>query len=974
MRLTLLLSLLLAAVVQPSAYRQGMILYENGMYGSARTVFESVQGDPLCEGYVVLCALKMRSDDCPVLLSSYRSRYSSSSLSRAISFENALRLFDMGEYSESFTDFEAVGLKAVPPGKEAEYTFKRGYCLYRADRYDEALSEFMKLDSDFSSDYSAPARYLSGLITYGRSEFVTAENWFLKTIKDPRFEDLSRYYVIDCEFNQKHYEYVTEKGSELFPTLSGTRRERLARMLSESYLVTGNNQAAREYYEVSSKKDMARSDYFYAGSVMYGVNDYAEAIDNFLKMTDRSDSLGQIANYHMANSYLRLKNKVAAMNAFGDAAAVEFDPVITEDAYFNYAKLAFDLNKDTSGFTGYMKRWSTGKRGEQIYGYMALAALYDRDYAGAVEIYDRFDELDGDMRLNYAKANYLRAVQLINGGSWRDAVPFLRASAYYIPKYDKFNQLSRYWLAEAFFRTDDYAEARKYFVDLYNASSLQNVPEGQFLSYNVAYCFLNEKDWDFAAKWFDICISSGPESVRKDAMMRRADCDFVSRDYKAAVESYGRLIQEFGIADDIYPAYRQALSYGLSGDSKKKMSVLQSISDVDSGLAFRDDAMYELGRIQMELKHHNDAVATFKKLHSTTENPEFRARALIGLGMVNRNVSNYTKALEYYKEVVSSLPGSEYADDALLSIESIYQKLKEPQKYLEYLEENSLSGDESDREGMYFNTAEKIYLAGNYSQAIAFIDKYMDMFPEGKGKPQLMFYYAESFAALGNKEKACEAYRTAALYASSSFAEKARLNYAGLSYELERYDEALRSYTELSRSAVLEPNRQASCVGMMRSAFKAKDYSVAASSAAVVQEMESCTGSLETETEYILAKSCMALSKREQALSIFRKLSLKPNTPQGAEARYILLQDAFDKGEFESVEKMVYEYSENAGDQSYWLAKSYLLLGDSFLERGNTAQARATFESIRDGYEPQDGSVDDITEGVRSRLEKIDDK
>ena len=58
---------------------------------------------------------------------------------------------------------------------------------------------------------------------------------------------------------------------------------------------------------------------------------------------------------------------------------------------------------------------------------VALAALVDKDYAGAVAAYDNIDELTPDMRNNYTKANFLRGEQLFASGSYRDAAPFFRA-------------------------------------------------------------------------------------------------------------------------------------------------------------------------------------------------------------------------------------------------------------------------------------------------------------------------------------------------------------------------------------------------------------------------------------------------------------------------------------------------------------------------------------------------------------------
>ena len=48
--------------------REAVRLYENGMYGQARTLFESLSGDPLSEGYTVLCAMKQRAADYPELV------------------------------------------------------------------------------------------------------------------------------------------------------------------------------------------------------------------------------------------------------------------------------------------------------------------------------------------------------------------------------------------------------------------------------------------------------------------------------------------------------------------------------------------------------------------------------------------------------------------------------------------------------------------------------------------------------------------------------------------------------------------------------------------------------------------------------------------------------------------------------------------------------------------------------------------
>ena len=56
----------------------------------------------------------------------------------------------------------------------------------------------------------------------------------------------------------------------------------------------------------------------------------------------------------------------------------------------------------------------------------------------------------------------------------------------------------------------------------------------------------------------------------------------------------------------------------------------------------------------------------------------------------------------------------------------------------------------------------------------------------------------------------------------------------------------------------------------------------------------------------------------------------------------------------------------------YWLAKSFIVLGDSFVDLNNLLQAKATFESIRDGYKPTHEG-DDIMDNLRIRLTKLEE-
>ena len=110
-------------------------------------------------------------------------------------------------------------------------------------------------------------------------------------------------------------------------------------------------------------------------------------------------------------------------------------------------------------------------------------------------------------------------------------MPYLKAAAYYLDKSDEFGQLCRYSLANTYYIIDDYKDALNVYNDLYNLSALYGRSEGALLSYNIAYCFFKQGDYSNSARWFDTYIGSGDGIARKDALIRRADCDLASKNY-----------------------------------------------------------------------------------------------------------------------------------------------------------------------------------------------------------------------------------------------------------------------------------------------------------------------------------------------------------------------------------------------------------------------------------------------------------
>lgn len=959
---------------QDKTFREALGLYENGMYFQAKTIFDKIS-DPQAVGYSVLCDAVMKSKGYETLIGRYAAQYPSSGLLSKLYWQHAMNLFDEGEYGQSREYLSMIEQKSLGRKDFAEYLYKCAYCDFKAGKTEDAFFGFRRVDSFPLNDYSAPSRYAAGYILYDERNFSEALNWFEKSAKDPRFEEVSNYYIMECHYMMKDYAYVTEHGASMYEKVPQERKAHVARIISESYLVGGDAQSAKAYYDkTGGQGGKERGDYFYAGTLMYTVHDYQSAIDNYSLMTERTDSIGQVANYNMAYSYIQTKNKVAALQAFKDASQQEYDPELTEDAFYNYAKLSFDLNNDNSVFNKYLDKYSDKVKGNAVYAYMALSALYDHDYASAVAAYDKIDELDDDMKSNYMKANYLRAEQLISAQSWRNAIPCLKTAAYYSDKRSFFNQLSRYWLAESYYRNDQYDLSKSLFTELYNISALDGKTEGGLVPYNLAYCYFKQDDYLQASKWFDNYLSQRNPSQKRDALVRKADCVYATKDYLAAAEAYKAVVDGFGVEDDLYPCYQAGVSYGLADKVKEKIDVLSGVKDASPSATFFNDACYELGRAYVSQGDNGSAADCFERIVSLDSDKSFVAKSLLDLGSIARNQKQYDESLAYYKRVVSDMPESEYSHDALAAIEMLYQTKQEPESYVDYVESigsSALTAD-IDKEELLYNAAEQTYLGGNWEKALLSLQNYQNRYPSGKYIAQTDFYLAETCRNMGKKDQAVDFYGKVLDSSDESFKEVSALNLARLSFEVNNYSKALEGYKILASVAKMPQNQHIAKLGMMKAAYMDKQYDDACVYADNLKSDKSSTDAEKLDATFVKAKSKLAVSERDEAMSLFKSISSKTSTAQGAEAAYMLIQDSSDKGDFEAVEKQVYAFSDSGSDQTYWLAKAFILLGDSFVEREDFKQARATFESVRDGYESQ-GSSDDVLDNVIMRLGKLDE-
>ena len=381
-------------------------------------------------------------------------------------------------------------------------------------------------------------------------------------------------------------------------------------------------------------------------------------------------------------------------------------------------------------------------------------------------------------------------------------------------------------------------------------------------------------------------------------------------------------------------------------------------------------ATFELGRTYVQTGAYSTAESIFNTLIQRNDAVQFYTKAMIELGLIHINLKNPEKALTYYKKVLEEYPDTPEVDNALAGIENIYQEQNNAQGYFDYIAKLGIDSGKSadEKEQMLFNAGEQLFLNGSHNEALKSLRTLLKQYPDGAKSAHAHFYIAESLRLAGKDEEAADEYLTVMRTGSGSFAEQATLQYARISFHLEKYDEAAKGYETLSEIAMLDNNKSEAEVGKSRTYYKEQRYEQTAAQVDKTLKMHGLPQSIVQELTYFKAKSLLALGQRNASMELFQRLANEVYTPIGAESAYQLIQDAYNAGDFAKAEEQIYTLSDSDSPQHHWIALSFIILGDIYADRNEIVQALATYQSLLDEYKPE--KPDNVHDIVRLRIEK----
>jgi len=969
-------------------FEQALSLYNQAFYTLAQKQFQQLDqsygdGQSLqkaeAAGYAILCYIALDQADPEKEVQAYVEKYPFSTLIQEIWFQMGNHFFTREQYEPAFSYYQKCTFGYFSPDRRSELAFQAGYAAFETNHLTEAFTFFSRVHREKNGRYNIPATYYIAYIHYMQKDFTQAIEGFSQTAGDVRFSKAAPYYILQSKFLLKQYEQVIVEGEELYIRSEGDEKLAIARILAESFFKLNRLHDAQQYVDAYQKDTphLTREDNYLAGMIHYTQKNYSGAVPFFEQAALVQDSLGQNALYYLGETYIQTKNKLSALNAFRIASSLDFDPAITEDALFNYAKLSFDLNNYIGSFNTYMEIYPDTKRSNEIQSYIADAYLLNKDYRSALTALQAIKDPELAVLEKLQRASFLRGMQLFTAGSYREAEQLFNQAMNISGKQVGVTILSTYWKAECLYRSNRFAES----IDVWNIF-LSSRPttiaasERRVALFNIAYAYFQLANYPQAELYFNNYLAGGNPQTRSyyaETQNRLGDCSFLSKTYEKAIAHYTSAIGTNGLPSD-YSLYQTALSQGLLFQQNKKISTLQQLITAYPSGSFTLPASFELGRTYIQTGAYATAEAIFVALIQNKEATPYYSKSMIELGLIYINLKNTPKAMTYYKKVLEEYPDTPEADNALAGIENIYLEQNNAQGYFDYIATLGIDSRKSadEKEQMLFSAGEQLFLSGSYNEALKSLRTLLAQYPDGAKSAQVHFYIAESLLRSGKEEEAADEYLTVIHTGSGSFVEQATLQYARISYRLEKYDEAAKGYETLSAIALLENNITEAEIGKSRVYYKEQRYDQTVIQTEKALKIKGLTQSLIQELSYMKGKSHLALGQREQAMALFQKLAHETYTPIGAESAYLLILDAYNAGNFDKAEDYIYALSDSDSPQHYWIALSFIVLGDIYADQKEIVQSLATYQSLLDEYKPE--KPDNIHDIVRLRMEKLKNK
>ena len=944
-------------------YNKGLALYDKEKFAAAQKHFDwyaRIGSDPInkinAEYYAAVCAMELFNTDALARLNNLLKKYPAHPKSK-------LALFQIGKfhYRNKNNTLSVAALDQMPvnylSGSDLkEFYFIYGYSLFKVERFEDSKNAFKPI-KDESSKYYDASNYYYGYVCYKNNDYEEALTHFNRVKYHKTFGPLAAVYVAQVYFARKQYEEVISFCDSITkPEIAND----VAGLVGQSHYQLKHYAAAIPHLEKFMKAAPVMpgdNDYYMLAESYAQTKAYEKAIQQFLKIDSKNDTLNIHVQYQLANCYLELGNKTAARAAFENCYQADSNSVMAEAALFFSAKLADELNLQSQATTRYVKlidRFNEGPFTEEARSNLGNILLNGKNYKEAIRILSAIKKPNTADLTNLQRVTYYRAEELYLNNNFIDAEDLFKkaANASYDPK---ITGLANFWLSELAYKEQNYTQSISYILLFQESKEAKTTRFYKHSFYNLGYNYLKLANYAKAVEAFanyekrDNPIQN--IEVYTDAVLRMADCYFADKNYTSSLTYYDLMISKDLKGAD-YALFQKALILGLLNKNLEKINALRLLEKNYANSTYIDDAVYEIADNYLKNEEYSEAASAFENLIVKYPRSVFLRQAILNKALALFNLKQDDSALEEIKKLITNYPSSDEAKESLPMVQNIFVNQGKGEEYLNFIKVlPNVVISASTQDSLSYESAFNLYQKENYEKASKGFGNYIQRFPGGYFILKANYFKAESDYKQKKYDDALIHYEYVANALRNEYSERCTRQSAVLLNLRKNYEKAFDYFAALERIASNRDNLQLALLGQMRTcSYLGKIDSAAQASfrylgSAIAQK----EGSIEAHA--FIGRYYIAQLNYDSALLSYQNVLKENKGLLGAEAKYHIALVQAEKKDYKTAQKTIFELNDKFSAFEFWVAKGFLLLAETYIKQKDYFQAKATLQSLIENYD-----------------------
>lgn len=849
----------------------------------------------------------------------------------------ALTLQECGEEKTAVNLLNAI--KSSGRFYRSDAIFHLAATDYYNDRLESAYEGFKSIEMDDKYHLDVPY-YLAGI--------------YLKKGENVRAEKLARLFL---EYNGE-LKQGTPMRHILGASLYGQGRYSEAVAPLSEYIQQCNEPQRIACYQLAMS--------------LFNTGKYNEAVPHFDQCTNEDDAMAQNAYLHLGIIELKLNDITKARLSFEQAAAMNHDSKIREEALYNYALCIHQTRyspfaESVKVFERFLNEYPDSPHTSQVESYLVEVYMNTRNYDVALQSIEKIKHPSGEIQKAKQNILYRLGVQSFIDNNMNGAIDYMNRSLT-LSRYSRDTHSDAlYWRGESYYRLENYNAA----ANDYNATIALSQRNSSDALYGLAYTQFQQEEYNKAAETFGRFLHSAPASKvgqRADAYNRLGDCHFYKRNYTEA-EQYYQKAAETDRSHGDYALYRSAITQGLSRDYSGKVRTLSTLIERYPNSNYTEQAYYEIGRSHVALDNNTEAVKAFTELIKHYPESSLARRAAAETAIIYNQNGEQAKAIAAYKQIIKKYPHSEEARLAIQDLKNLYIEQGNIKEFTEFAAETPgmKAVESNERDTLTYTAAERIYSRQRYDDARKAFNDYLAEFPEGSFTLDSHYYLGVIYYNDKATDEALKHFEQVIQFPDNKYSEDAMALASDIHYRAQRYDRAMELYKQLASKTDNEERRRACRMNIMRCATVLSLNEEAISAASELLDAGNMSPEWEREALHTRAKALLASNKSSEAVADLTALASDTRSKQGAEAKYLLAQYMFDNEKYEKCEQEILSYIESGTPHAYWLARSFVLLSDLYMAQGRNMEAKQYLLTLRNNY----NGNDDIESLIKERLQKL---